>query len=33
MLVMFISDLMFQSGELAISGAVVLVVHPLTRGR
>jgi hypothetical protein len=33
MLVMFISDLMFQSCELAISGAVVLVVYLLTRGR
>jgi len=33
MLVTFISDLMFQSGELAISVAVVLVVYPLTRGR
>ena len=32
MLVMFISDLMFQSCELAISG-VVLVVYLLTRGR
>lgn len=33
MLVMFISDFMFQSGELAISGAVVLVVYLLTRER
>jgi len=33
MLVTFISFLMFQSGELAISGAIVLVVCLLTSGR
>ena len=33
MLVTFISDLMFQSGELAISGAIALVVCLLTSGR